>query len=648
MTTRRGFTGLMAGFAAAAGLPRFARAQSVDGREPPSLAARVAKGELPPLAQRIGTQPDVITPLERTGAHGGRLRFALRGSSDHNHILRMVGPQGLVRWDPRYTKIVPNVARSFDVSDDARVFTFHLREGMRWSDGTPFTADDVMFNMEDVVLAAALGPVPPRYKAGDKPVKVEKLDTYTVRFSFVEGYGDFLAELATPLVQHPTLYAKHYCSQFLPKYNAKANEVAKAAGAADWQNYFLLRCGDIEIPSRWSNPERPTLDPWLIREPYVGGATRILLVRNPYFWQVDTAGNQLPYVDELFAPISQDVQSLVLEAIAGRIDFQIRHLDTSQNRPVLAQNREKGGYRFVQAAATGGSNMVIHLNMTHKDPEWRRLFGTRDFRVALSQAMDRKTIIDTALLGEGEPWQQGPFEDHPNFNKRLSTQFLDYKPEEANRLLDAIGLKKGPDGIRLLPSGRPLRFKVDVIPTLNPEHVDILQLVSQQWKKVGVAMDVNALERTFFYQRTSEANDHDAAVWTAVGSWAPGEVPQQIVPVHHDSRWAIPWVQWYKSGGTQGEEPPPSTRERMRLYDKVRATVDPEARRALLKQMSDIAAEEFEVIGISKMLPTYGIASIDLVNAPQALPASWFYPTPAPTLPQSWFWKSPQRRTAGR
>jgi peptide/nickel transport system substrate-binding protein len=589
-----------------------------------------------------------VTPLERVGVHGGRLRFALRGSSDHNHILRIVGPQGLVRWDPRYTRIVPNVARAFEVSEDARIFTFHLREGMRWSDGVPFTADDVMFGMEDIVLAAALGPVPPRYRAGGEPVKVEKLGPHTVRFSFAEPYGDFLAELATPLGQHPTLYAKHYCSQFLPKYNPRVNELVRAANAADWQNLFLLRCGDLETPSRWGNSERPTLDPWLVREGYVGGATRILLVRNPYFWQVDTAGNQLPYIDELFAPISQDVQSLVLEAIAGRIDFQIRHLDTASNRPVLAQNRDRGGYRFVQAAATGGSNMVIHVNMTHKDPEWRRIFGTRDFRVALSLGMDRKAIIETALLGEGEPWQQGPFEDHPNFHRRLSTQYLAHDPAEANRLLDGMGLRRGPDGMRLLPSGRPLRFRVDVIPALNPEHVDMLQLISQQWRRIGVAMDVNALERTFFYQRTSEANDHDAAVWAAPGSWSPGEIPQQIVPVHHDSRWGIPWVQWYRSGGTQGEEPPPSSRERIQLYNQVRATADPDARRALIMRIADIAADEFEVIGVSKALPTYGIASTGLANVPQAIPASWYYPTPAPTLPQTWFWTQPQRRAPGR
>lgn len=214
--------------------------------------------------------------------------------------------------------------------------------------------------------------------------------------------------------------------------------------------------------------------------------------------------------------------------------------------------------------------MVINLNLTHKDPELRKLFDTKDFRIALSLGIDRRAIIEAALLGEGEPWQNGPFETHPNFHERIATQYLEHDPKKANALLDGLGLQRGPDGVRRLPSGRPLKFKVDVIPTLQPEQVDMLQLIERQWAQIGVDMDVNALERTFFYERTSNSNDHDAAAWGGQASWVPGEIPQQIVPVHHDSRWGIPWTFWYESGGKQVEERPPSVKERMRLYDEAR------------------------------------------------------------------------------
>ncbi|MFN8924839.1 MAG: ABC transporter substrate-binding protein [Rhodospirillales bacterium] len=511
-------------------------------KEAPALATQVRENRLPAVAERIGQEPEVVTPREGVGRYGGQLRFGLRGSSDHNNILRMVGNMGLVRWDPEYTKVIPNVAKSFEVSPDGKVFTFHLRRGMKWSDGKPFTADDVMFNMQDIVLAGALSPTPPRYQSADgTPMTVEKLDDVTVRMSFSTPYGDFLAELASPLGQHPVLYARHYCSQFMPKFNPNVQALVTEARATDWQNLYMQRCGDIEIPARWGNVARPTLDPWIAREAYVGGATRVVMERNPYFWQVDTAGNQLPYVDQLVAPIAQDVESLILDAIGGRIDFQLRHLDAPANRPVLAQNRQRGGYDFFKAPTPGGTNMVINLNLTHKNPELRELFNKKDFRVALSVGMDRKEIIDTALLGEGVPWQNGPHEDHPNFHKRIATQFLEFDAKKANELLDKIGLdKRGSDGMRLLPSGRPLKFRIDVIPTVQPEHVDMLQLIERQWARIGIDMDVNALERTFFYERTSNSNDHDAAVWGGQSNWAPGDIPQQIVPVHHDSRWGIP------------------------------------------------------------------------------------------------------------
>jgi peptide/nickel transport system substrate-binding protein len=609
-------------------------------KEAPALATQVRENRLPAVAERIGQEPEVVTPREGVGRYGGQLRFGLRGSSDHNNILRMVGNMGLVRWDPEYTKVIPNVAKSFEVSPDGKVFTFHLRRGMKWSDGKPFTADDVMFNMQDIVLAGALSPTPPRYQSADgTPMTVEKLDDVTVRMSFSTPYGDFLAELASPLGQHPVLYARHYCSQFMPKFNPNVQALVTEARATDWQNLYMQRCGDIEIPARWGNVARPTLDPWIAREAYVGGATRVVMERNPYFWQVDTAGNQLPYVDQLVAPIAQDVESLILDAIGGRIDFQLRHLDAPANRPVLAQNRQRGGYDFFKAPTPGGTNMVINLNLTHKNPELRELFNKKDFRVALSVGMDRKEIIDTALLGEGVPWQNGPHEDHPNFHKRIATQFLEFDAKKANELLDKIGLdKRGSDGMRLLPSGRPLKFRIDVIPTVQPEHVDMLQLIERQWARIGIDMDVNALERTFFYERTSNSNDHDAAVWGGQSNWAPGDIPQQIVPVHHDSRWGIPWSFWYKSGGKQGEEPPASVKERMKLYDEARATVDPDKRRAILHKMADIAADEFEVFSVSQGLPTYGISKTNLKNTPKEIVNSWYFPTPAPALVQTFFW----------
>ena len=607
--------------------------------EAPDLATMVEAGALPPVEERLPVSPEVIKPLVSTGEYGGTLRFGLRGSSDHNHILRLMGPQGLTRWNPEYTGVIPNLAESFEANEDSTEFTFRLREGLKWSDGEPFDADDIMFNMKDLVLNEDFAPTPARYTSGDKPVTVEKIDDLTVKMSFAEPYGTFLQELAKPLGQHPTLYARHYCKQFHPDYADDINQKIEEAGVGDWQTLFLQTCGDIEIPARWGNPDRPTMDPWVIDQPYTGAATVVKLERNPYFWQVDTEGNQLPYLDSLTGNVAQDVESLLLSIIGGNIDWGLRHIASTQNRPVLFENREKGNYRMVMADPRGGQQMSIDLNLMHPDPVLRELFNKRDFREALSIGMDRQAIIDTVHLGAGEPWQFGDFEGSPFYHERLSTQHLEYDPEEANRLLDGLGLKRGSDGIRRMSDGRRLRFQVDVIPTYAPDHVDQLGLIEQMWADLGVDMEVNPMERTFFFERSSNANQHDAAVWPATGPLITG-TPDQMIPVDQNSRWGIPWFKWYNTGGAQGQEPPASVMRRFELWDQMRATSDEDARAEILREINDIAAEQFETFGVSKAMVSYGIVNRDLVNVPEQMPNDWSYPTPAPTLLQSWYYNN--------
>ncbi len=626
-----------AGVAIAAGTFGYAGAQEY--RQAPMLDARVDSGELPPVEERLPDDPEVIEPVENIGTYGGEIRRGLRGSSDHNSILRIVGPQGLTRWDPDYTRPIPNLAESFEVEDDGRTFIFKLRPGLKWSDGEPFDAEDIAFNIEDLVLNGDYSTVPPAYQIDGQPPEFEVVDDQTVKFTFAEPYGSFLAELSTPLGQHATLHPKHYCSQFHPTYNDNVDALIQENGVSDWVTLFQLKCGDIEIPSRWANPDKPTMDPWVVTEPYTGGSTRVILERNPYFWQVDTEGNQLPYIDRINNSIAQDVESLVLEVVAGKIDMQARHLDDPANRPVFAENMEDGGYAFYETVSDGNL-MGLFPNLTHKDPKMRELMNQKDFRVALSVGIDREALIDIALLGQGEPWQVGPPEGYAGFDEKLGTQYLEYDPDLANELLDGLGYtERNSNGIRLMPDGTPLSFRIDTLPTLFPAANDILELIAQSWAEIGVEATLNNMERTLFYSRTSENNDHDMAIWGAGGAWRQGTLPQSLVAIHHDSRQGIPWVQWYKSNGAQGEEPPALMKQRMDLWNKARAQTDPEDFTAVMTEIGDIAAEQFEVIGISLTPPKYGVKNAKLRNVPESMPASWYYPTPAPTLPQQYYYE---------
>jgi peptide/nickel transport system substrate-binding protein len=608
-------------------------------KESPDLAKLVAGGKLPPLADRVGANPMIVTPYEKVGTYGGALHRGLRGSSDHNGILRVVGNQGLVRWNLAFTEIQPNVAEKWSVNDTATEFTFNLRKGMKWSDGHPFTADDIVFSIEDCAKNPELFKAPSTtLTIGGSAAVVTKVDDNTVKFTFAKPYALFLEQMATPLGQYPTLYPKHYCSQFHPKYNKDIAATIKAANATDWTALFRAKCGDIEIPSRWGNPEKPVLDPWVVFEPYTGGSTRVVMKRNPYFWQVDTDGKQLPYIDELNFSINQDVESLMLDAISGRLDIQDRHIDSLQNKPTLSQNQKKGNYRLVELVSANSNQGMIYLNITHKDPALRSIFANKEFRKALSMGIDRQEIIELVYLGQSQPYQTGPRPEHPWYHEKLSRQLTQRDVEGANKILDSIGLsKKDSDGMRLRPDGQKLFFAIDVIPTLTPDLVDALELVKRHWAELGVDVKVNTIERALYYTR-GDNNDHDAATWYGPGGLDPMFDPRDFFAQHpQGTRYAIPWAVWYVSNGKDGQEPPESQKKRMKLFDEARATPDLKKRGELMKELFDITAEEFEPIGMCLAVNTFGVVKNNLLNVPMKYPDSWSYPNPGPALPQQFF-----------
>ncbi len=641
--TEQSRRGVLYGLAAAGFViasPRGAKAQTT-AREAPALAKLSADGKLPPLASRLPTNPMVVK-VEKIGTYGGTLRRGLRGSADHNGILKIIGNQSLVRWNLEFTQVLPNVADKWEVNADATEFTFHLRPGMKWSDGQPFGADDIVFAVEDCAKNSELyKSTPSPLVIANKAGTVTKIDDATVKFTFPSPYAMFLEMLATPLGQHPTLFAKHYCSQFHPKYNPKVADLVKAANLSDWGTLFRNKCGDIEIPARWGNPERPTLDPWVIKEAYTGGAQRVVAERNPFFWQVDTDGQQLPYIDRVNFSISQDVESLMIDAVSGRLDMQDRHISTLQNKPTLAKNAKAGAYRLIEMISSGAQQVQIYLNITHKDPKMREMFANKEFRQALSLGINRAEIIELVYLGQSEPYQTGPRPGHPWYHEKLARQFTDFDQKTANATLDRLGYaKKDAQGFRLRPDGQKVFFSVDIIPTLYPDAVDTLELVKRHWAEIGVDIKVNTIERALYYTR-GDNNDHDAATWPGPGGLDPMLDPRDYFAQHtQGTRYALPWAQWYVSNGRDGLEPPESQKQRMKLFDEARGTADIAKRGALMKQVFDLAAEAFEPIGVCLAVNAFGIAKLNLANVPSKEPDSWSWPNPAPAMPQQFFFTS--------
>jgi peptide/nickel transport system substrate-binding protein len=606
--------------------------------EAPALAALVAQGKLPPVDQRLGADPQVIKPVSSVGHYGGTLRTALRGDADHNAILRQVGNMGLTRWTMDYADAVPNVAESWTRSADASEYTFKLRPGMKWSDGQPFGADDVLFFVNDLLPDKAFFDSPPsQYVINGVPMRAEKIDDSTVKLIFAGPYLRLPQVLAAPLGQHPVLYAKHYCQQFVPKYNPDVQKLVKESGQPDWATLFRQKCGDIEIPSRWSNPQRPVLDPWVISTPYTGSATEVVLQRNPYFWQVDTAGNQLPYIDTVNMKVISDIQSIVLASIGGQLDLMVRHINTINNKPVLAQHAEQGGYVLQALTPSDVSASALFVNQTEKNPKLRPFLTNHDFREALSYAIDRDEINSIVFLDQSKPWQTSPLPDDKFYNKQLATQYLDHDPDKANAILDKLGLnKRDGDGFRLLPDGTKLFLSADVMVT-DPASIDVLELIKKQWADVGVDLGINTMERSLFYER-GQNNDYDIDVMGLPNGINPTNDPRTWLSVHTlDSRQSLPWVRWYATGGKSGEAPSRSMQDRLKLWDQWKQAHDETEADGLFRQILQKAADAYEIIGVEQALTTYGIRSKKLMNVPDKIPLGWDYPTPAPTLPQQYY-----------
>lgn len=343
--------------------------------ESPELKALVDAGKLPPVEKRLPKEPLVLTPLESVGTYGGTWRTATFGGGD-SEIERSIGYTRLVRWNPEWTEVIPDIAKSVEVNADATEYTFTLREGTRWSDGEPFTADDLVWWNENVLRNTKITPAAPDWlTAGGETVKVEKHADDKVVFKFAAPNGLFLMNMAT--VRGSDILAAapaHYLKQFHKDFNPDGvDALVKAAGATDWVQLFNNKIG---FPGRWRDLGRPTLDAWMLTAPY-NGTTQVVGERNPYYAKVDTAGNQLPYFDRITIDVMQDTQAIILKAISGEIDMQNRFIETTDARTVIVQNQEKGGYGLFIARPAWSNALLITLNQTHRIRPCAPSFPTR-------------------------------------------------------------------------------------------------------------------------------------------------------------------------------------------------------------------------------------------------------------------------------
>lgn len=448
--------------------------------QPPMLAELVKAGTLPPLAERIPANPLVLEVQEEIGEYGGTWRRAYTGIADR------WGPTKCIEEYPwEYNpdlSIRPNLMTKWEVSEDASEWTFYMRKGVRWSDGEEWNTDDIKFWYEAVWQNSTMTPAPAKsstFSPGGTPVEIEILDDYTFKAKF--GAPHVLLSILT--FADWNRWAEHYIKQFHPDYGDKAEieKVLKEEEVDTW-DALIDHFASSKKGGWWVNPDLPVVWAWKSTLPPPGDL--IEMARNPYFWQVDPEGNQLPYIDKVTHRFFDNVEVFNMWVINGEIDMMQRKVGTAFYT-LFKENEEKGDYRVL--IWRKASHLGLNPNQTYTGDQWLAdLFANKDFRHAMSIAINRDEVNETVYSGLCEVRQISPITGSPQFDAEFETTWIEYDPDGANELLDGIGLKWDADKkVRLRADGKPLQVILETTAKTGSADLDAWELVVRYFKAVG-------------------------------------------------------------------------------------------------------------------------------------------------------------------
>ncbi len=602
------------------------------------LNARIkGNGDLPAVADRLPSEPLVVVPYDAIGQYGGQFDALSNATESGTSDFLSVRHTSLVRYADDLQTIVPHVAKSYDWNDDFTQLTVTLRDGHKWSDGAPFTSADVVFWYNNLMMDPNVIPEAKGYAlAGGEPMEVVALDEHTVQFNLKAPKAGLIETFATQYVQ--PYQPVHFLGQFHPEINADADANAQALGYENGYDAIKAYYGNsdwTDTPSpmltageKLANLPKntvPTLESHIIVEETAEGRH---LVANPYFFAVDTAGNQLPYINEQDEVYISDEEVRVLKLLNGEVDYKAQSVGLP-SAPVLLEGQEAGDYRIDVRPTI--AMPAVAFNLTHEDEAVRAVFNDIRFRTAMSNAINRDEINETVYFGLGTPQQYVGFSPIPDF---LDPKWVSYEAgfdlDRANALLDEVGLvDANGDGNRDLPNGEP--FVLDWQFSTQEVSSPLVELIAQNWKDVGVNTTIKEVTPDE-YRSAQSANTLDVLMWT-VGS-PVGTIlgdNQLWVPPYSDYfglRPAMGWAEWVASEGAEGVEPPQFAKDLMADIEAFQTAVPGSPEQAEIgNRMVEAMTGNLTFIGIiSAPSPIY--FSNKLSNVPEFKTASYeFYRT---------------------
>jgi peptide/nickel transport system substrate-binding protein len=616
------------------------------------LNARIAGNpKLKPLAQRLPQDPLIIAPYQEIGRYGGVLRGISKATEAGTSDLLSVRHVNLVRFNDDLQTIVPDVAKSWHWNKNYTVLTMKLRKGHKWSDGKPFTAHDIVFWYNNLILDANITKKPKeRFLSAGKPMKVEALDDQTIRFTLNAPKPGLLTNFALDYAQ--PFQPRHLLAQFDPALNKNADKLAKSLGFKDGYTLMKFYYGQ----SDWKDIPTPLLkDNAAAKRLVKAGYTAILptleayivvedtpdyrhLVANPYFFQVDTAGHQLPYINEIHESYISDEDIQTTKIISGDVDYKTQAMNLPKT-PVLLENKAKGNYQVALRPTIGMTTFAF--NLTDKDKEKRTLFNKVDFRRAMSIAINRNRINKIAYFGLGKPMQYTAFDPDtaPFVTEAQKTAWTKFDPARAKKMLDQIGFTdKNGDGVRDLPSGKPLTLEFKY--STQGVATKVVELIAADWTNIGVKTTLKEVTSDE-YRNSQTANNLDLMLWKMGRPLAAlASDTQTLVPPYgsfFDLRTGMLWAQYRDSNGKSGIKPPATVDAMQKLADQfVTYKLGSEQSNRIGRKIVQRVVDDLFIIGTVKAVKPI-IHRNTLVNF--EVPKTWAsdYYWAYPYLPTQWF-----------
>jgi peptide/nickel transport system substrate-binding protein len=600
--------------------------EGMEYQEAPMLAAMVEAEELPPVAERLPVAEDImiVEPVDTVGQYSGTWHRAFLGVKDFHALGRLIY-ESVLRWprDPA-DPIQPGLAKDRQWSDDGTELTLYFREGLKWSDGAPFTVDDIIFWWEDIENDPNITNAPHgEWVVNGEPMELEKVSDTVITLKFAGPNG--LAEsvgLAFHGCQWPLGFERfgffaprHYLEQYHPKYNEEAD-------------YALFEEKVFNF-----NPELPVMYAWRVAE-WEAGATEMVAERNPYYWKVDPEGKQLPYFDRIHYTLVEDGTAVNTMALAGQIDMQHRRIDFAQY-PLYQENAGQGGYHTLLWKTANASAITLFPNQSYDDPQYREMFQTLEFRQALSVAIDRDLINNIAYLNQGVPRTETVVRSSALFQEDIEQYYAQYDPALAEELLAAAGLVKE-DGVWKFADGTDVELIIEGTDSVSGTSLDSLEIVTENLNDIGLKTVLEITSRDIYWPRAN-SNEVMIATWETDRGLVPMIDPIYQFPFDERSWMGPAFGVWYDTRGAEGEEPPAHLKEVMDLYDEYKATVDPAAQLEIAKLIVRKATEGLFSIGTVGENPGLVIVKDGFHNVMEEHTSDWLIFTPGTQDPPQ-FW----------